>query len=981
MKKGIKIVGLLIFLLCLLSSSYLVLPGTPARADIGWNIQIADSTTEPAFTSIALDSSNNPHISYTSSGHRLWYTRWNGTSWDTPTVVDNTSGDLGWFTSIAIDSNDYPHISYYDHSNTSLKYAYYNGTIWNKETVDNTGETAVYGTSLALDNYDYPHISYMIRGSLVDLKYARHDGTDWNIETVDSAGDVGFYSSLALDSNYYPHISYTKVDTTNPTVTTSELKYAHWTGSDWYIQTICNTDATSNQIQGMPYNKHTSIALDKSDYAHISYWKPSGLWYIRYNGTVWEDEQNVAGSGKYNRLALDSFDLPHISFQSGDEISLKYAHFDGTSWATETVDSSEDPLRWGGRFAAITVDNNLWPHISYYCWQGNWETGNAVLKYAGLAYFCPLPVELWKYDLIDDVTDLAVGDLDGDDNEDVVSIDWWEENFTLNALQGADGSNVPGNWPIDMDGISVAVGDIDGDSLNEIVAARVDDGNSSNNGLYAYEHDGTFKWQYQIYDPIRDIEIGDIDGNGRNDVVACDPADSGVVYVINGINGEDLDIDGNPSTDEWPVSIEFENFVDIALGHIDDTYGLDIAAISEGTPATLYLFSSMGAVLDTADISGRSVEIGDIDGLGDIDGDGSNEIVAGTNNGWVRAFSYRGVELVEDYAYYVETPVTDVELGELDDDPENGLEVACITSTEETLYALDIDEEQVMWDYPMSWSTEYYGESIAIGDIDRDYKNEVIACSSEVTHYVYAFDGIDNNGDGKGDLVFAPYEFHTSGGERRITDLEIGDLDGDGDQDIVFGTTENGESRPAQIVALACFERTDITATGSGTVYFDSDPSTIENLTPIEESLLPPEGKPDYDYPHGFFHFEIAGLEPEQTALVTVTLPQVAPIGTKWVKCHDGEYYVLDIGDDDGDNIITIELTNGEVGEDDDEDPNNNTLVDDGGPGYPKARVGAVGGKVYPINKIGLIAPWAALAVGIAAGGYYLVRRRVDHRI
>ena len=349
-------------------------------ANPGWTLQIADPTTEAAFTSIALDSSNNPHIAYTSGGHRLWYTRWNGTSWDAPTVVDNTSGDIGWFTSIAIDSNDCPHISYYDHTNTSLKYAYYDGT-WHTETVDNTGEVAVFGTSLALDNSDHPHISYMTRGALVDLKYARHDGATWNIETVDSADAVGYYSSLALDSNYYPHISY--IDKTN-----SKLKYARWTGSAWDIQTLYDIDATS--IEWPAYNKHTSIALDISGYAHISYWKPSGLWYARYNGTTWSEEK-VSGSGKYNRLALDSNNLPHISYQSADELSLKYARFDGTGWTTETVDSSGDPLRWGGRFAAITVDSNGWPHISYQCWQGDWSTGKAVLKYARYDGYLPPP--------------------------------------------------------------------------------------------------------------------------------------------------------------------------------------------------------------------------------------------------------------------------------------------------------------------------------------------------------------------------------------------------------------------------------------------------------------------------------------------------------------------------------------------------------------------------------------------------------------
>ena len=84
----------------------------------------------------------------------------------------------------------------------------------------------------------------------------------------------------------------------------------------------------------------------------------------------------------------------------------------------------------------------------------------------------------------------------------------------------------------------------------------------------------------------------------------------------------------------------------------------------------------------------------------------------------------------------------------------------------------------------------------------------------------------------------------------------------------------------------------------------------------------------------------------------------------------------------DGDNVITIELTNGLTGEDDDKDPNNSTLVDDGGPGYPKfipSPVGTVGGEAYPVNKAGLLAPWIAIAVIIAAGGGYLVSRKIHN--
>ncbi|MFC1971326.1 GLUG motif-containing protein [Chloroflexota bacterium] len=41
--------------------------------------------------------------------------------------------------------------------------------------------------------------------------------------------------------------------------------------------------------------------------------------------------------------------------------------------------------------------------------------------------------------------------------------------------------------------------------------------------------------------------------------------------------------------------------------------------------------------------------------------------------------------------------------------------------------------------------------------------------------------------------------------------------------------------------------------------------------------------------------------------------------------------------------------------------------------------VGAVGGEAYPVNKVGLIAPWIALGTVIGIGGLYLNRRRVHN--
>jgi len=330
------------------SAVILLVLASATLADFWHTESVTSDSSGCEYTSLTLDSSDYPHISYRDEpGYMLHYARWNGSNWHVETV--DADGSVGDYSSIALDSLGYPHISYYDYQNKDLKYAYWNGSVWRIETVDSEGKVGQ-NTSLELDSSDYPHISYY-DSTNCDLKYARWVGDSWAIEAVDLEGDVGSNASLALDSSDYPHIAYTNSGL-------KSLEYARWDGSSWHIETVDTVES------GVPPS-NISLALDASGNPHISYFKNNALEfkYAWWSGSSWHFEtvESGGGVGVYSSLALDDSGFPHLSYCDFDERDLKYAQWDGVVWQIEIVDSEGDV----GRYTSLELDSSYKPHISY----------------------------------------------------------------------------------------------------------------------------------------------------------------------------------------------------------------------------------------------------------------------------------------------------------------------------------------------------------------------------------------------------------------------------------------------------------------------------------------------------------------------------------------------------------------------------------------------------------------------------------------
>ncbi len=225
---------------------------------IGWGLasDLGAPGLDGDYSSIALDADDQPHISFRHvEQDRVAYTHFSDAQWHLD-MLD----DPGRITSLALDNSENPNISYYYYDGVNpprLVHVEYNAPTdsWIRSPIDITAQGS--WNSLALDNRGRPHISYL-DADRKHLKYAYHDSI-WRIETVDfDPVQVGMYNAIALDDDNSPHIAY--YDVFN-----GSLKYAYRNGGEWLVEVV--DDGEDRRGVGM----WPSIAIDSLNRPHIAY--------------------------------------------------------------------------------------------------------------------------------------------------------------------------------------------------------------------------------------------------------------------------------------------------------------------------------------------------------------------------------------------------------------------------------------------------------------------------------------------------------------------------------------------------------------------------------------------------------------------------------------------------------------------------------------------------------------------------------------